>query len=135
MAAAMAGWRDAAEGRRRLEAIQSEGLAWFTPSSNPKRELRQGREEYIRLETEFHPADGSASIGADSLLKKIALMPQKVGKFSLRPIEGGLVVGEGMASVEAQAPTGFVHSFVVSCDDDYVTGAIEFSTGILEMCP
>jgi hypothetical protein len=53
MAAAMAGWRDAAEGRRRLEAIQSEGLAWFTPSSNPKRELRQGREEYIKLVTEF----------------------------------------------------------------------------------
>jgi ketosteroid isomerase-like protein len=53
MAAAMAGWRDAAEGRKRLEAIQSEDLAWFTPSSNPNRELHQGREEYIRLVTEF----------------------------------------------------------------------------------
>jgi hypothetical protein len=53
MAAAMAGWRDAAEGRRRLEAIQSEGLAWFTPSANPKREMHQGREEYIKLVTEF----------------------------------------------------------------------------------
>jgi hypothetical protein len=53
MAAAMAGWRNAAEGRRRLEAIQSERLAWFTPSANPKRELHQGREEYIKLVTEF----------------------------------------------------------------------------------
>jgi len=53
MAAAMAGWRDAAEGRRRLEAIQSERLVWFTPSANPKRELHQGRDEYIKLVTEF----------------------------------------------------------------------------------
>jgi hypothetical protein len=53
MAAAMAGWRDAPEGRKRLEAIQSEDLAWFTPSSNPRRELHQGREEYIKLVTEF----------------------------------------------------------------------------------
>jgi hypothetical protein len=53
MAAAMAGWRDAAEGRRRLEAIQSESLVWFTPSANPKRELHQGRDEYIKLVTEF----------------------------------------------------------------------------------
>jgi hypothetical protein len=36
-----------------LEAIQSEDLAWFTPSANPKRELHQGREEYIKLVTEF----------------------------------------------------------------------------------
>jgi ketosteroid isomerase-like protein len=94
--------------------------------------------DFKRLTTkhfEFHAADGSSSIGADSLLEKIAVMRQRVGKFSLRPIDGGLVVGEGMASVEAQAPTGFVHSFVVSFDDDYVTSAIEFSSGILEMRP
>jgi hypothetical protein len=53
MAAAMAGWRDAEEGRKRLEAIQSEDLDWFTPSANPRRELHQGREEYIKLVTEF----------------------------------------------------------------------------------
>jgi hypothetical protein len=53
MAAAMAGWRDAAEGRRRLEAIQAEGLLWYTPSANPARELHQGRGEYIKLVTEF----------------------------------------------------------------------------------
>jgi ketosteroid isomerase-like protein len=53
MAAAIAGWRDPAEGRRRLEAIQSENLAWFTPSSNPKREMHQSRAEYIKLVTEF----------------------------------------------------------------------------------
>lgn len=53
MDAAMAGWRDAAEGRRRLEAIQAENLIWFTPSSNPHTEMKQGREEYIRLVTEF----------------------------------------------------------------------------------
>jgi ketosteroid isomerase-like protein len=82
---------------------------------------------------QFHPADGSASIGADSLLEKIAAMRGKVGVFSLEPIDGGLLVGEGMASVEAQAATGFVHSFVVSFDDDYVTSAIEFSSGILEV--
>ena len=53
MAAAMAGWRDAAEGRRRLQAIQSDGLVWYTPSANAKRELHQGREEYVKLVTEF----------------------------------------------------------------------------------
>jgi hypothetical protein len=53
MAAAMAGWRDPVEGRKRLEAIQAEDMAWFTPSANPRRELRQGREEYIKLVTEF----------------------------------------------------------------------------------
>jgi ketosteroid isomerase-like protein len=53
MAAAMAGWRDAGEGRRRLEAIQSPDLDWFTPSSNPNREIHQGREAYIALVTEF----------------------------------------------------------------------------------
>lgn len=53
MDAAMAGWRDAAEGRRRLEAIQDENLVWFTPSSNPHTEMKQGREEYIKLVTEF----------------------------------------------------------------------------------
>jgi ketosteroid isomerase-like protein len=84
---------------------------------------------------EFRPADGSAAIGVDSLLEKIAAVRKKAGKFGLYPIEGGLVVGEGMASVEAQAPTGFVHSFVVSFDNDQVTNAIEFSSGILEVHP
>jgi hypothetical protein len=81
---------------------------------------------------EFHPANGSAFIGADSLLEKIAAIRKRAGKFSLHSIEGGLVVGEGKASVEAVALTGFVHSFAVSFDDDVVTSAIEFSSGILE---
>jgi ketosteroid isomerase-like protein len=53
MAAAMAGWRDADEGRRRLEAIQSPNLDWFTPSSNPHREIHQGRAAYVALVAEF----------------------------------------------------------------------------------
>jgi ketosteroid isomerase-like protein len=82
---------------------------------------------------EYFPANGSASIRADPLLVKIATMRAKVGKFSLEIMEGGLVVGGGMASVEVQAPTGSVHSLVVNFDDDYVTSAIEFSSGILEI--
>jgi len=82
---------------------------------------------------EYFPANGSAAIRADTLLVKIAAMRDKVGKFSLEIMEGGLVVGGGMASVEVQAPTGSVHSLVVNFDDDYVTSAIEFSSGILEI--
>jgi ketosteroid isomerase-like protein len=84
---------------------------------------------------EYFPANGSASMRADPLLVKIAALRDKVGKFSLDIIEGGLVVDEGMASVELRALTGSVHSLVVSFDDDYVTSAIEFSSGILEIHP
>ena len=58
-----------------------------------------------------------------------------MGKFSLDIIEEGLVVEQGIASVEAQTPNGFVHSLVVRFDDDYVTSAIEFSSSILELHP
>jgi ketosteroid isomerase-like protein len=84
---------------------------------------------------EYRAADGSASIGAELLLVKIAAIRDKVGTFSLDIIEEGLVVGQGIASVEAQTPNGFVHAMVVRFDEDYVTSVVEFSSGILEMHP
>jgi len=53
MEAAMAGWADPVEGRRRLEVIQAQDMVWYTPSANPHREIHQGREAYIKLVTEF----------------------------------------------------------------------------------
>lgn len=81
---------------------------------------------------EYHAADGSVFIGADALLVKLTAMRDRVGEFRLDLIEEGLLVAEGVASVEAQTPTGFVHSLVVRFDDDYVTCATEFSSGLLE---
>jgi ketosteroid isomerase-like protein len=84
---------------------------------------------------EYHAADGSVSIGADQLLVKLASIRDKVSEFTLDIIEDGLVIEPGIASVEAQTPNGFVHSLIVRFDDNYVTSAIEFSSGILEVHP
>jgi ketosteroid isomerase-like protein len=80
----------------------------------------------------YFPADCSGAVGTDLLLAKVAAIRDKLGKFSLDVVHEGLVVEQGVASVEVQAGDGFVHSLVIKFDDDYVTSAIEFSSGILE---
>lgn len=49
MAAAIAGWADAAEGRRRLEAILADDFKWFVPVADPSVQQYGTRETYVQL--------------------------------------------------------------------------------------
>lgn len=52
MAAAVAGWANADEGRRRLEAIQAEDFKWFVPVADPSAQQYGTRETYVQLVVE-----------------------------------------------------------------------------------
>jgi ketosteroid isomerase-like protein len=53
MAAAMAGWVNPEEGRRRLMAIQADNFQWWIPSGDPKLVVARDRESYIKLTNDF----------------------------------------------------------------------------------
>lgn len=53
MAAAMAGWVNPEEGRRRLMAVQAEDFRWWIPSGDPKLVVMRDREAYIKLTNDF----------------------------------------------------------------------------------
>jgi ketosteroid isomerase-like protein len=89
-------------------------------------------QKFTSAEFEFHAADGAALIGVRPLLEKLTAIRGKSGNSSLQPIEGGLVVAEGVASEETRTPGGAVHSFVVSFDAGRVTRVTEFSSGLFE---
>lgn len=82
---------------------------------------------------EFGPADGSAPIDVVVLLTKIRALRERVKTLHLHIIENGLIVDQGIASVELQSSSGSLHSLVIYFDDDHVTNASEFSSGILEI--
>jgi ketosteroid isomerase-like protein len=82
---------------------------------------------------EFEPADGSAPLGVAALLAKITALREKAKAFHLNIIENGLIVDQGIASVELQSSSGSQHCLVIAFDGDHVTSASEFSSGILEI--
>ncbi|MFD0849034.1 nuclear transport factor 2 family protein [Sphingosinicella xenopeptidilytica] len=51
--AAMAGWRDRAEGRQRLDAVLADDFVWFVPTSDPARQARGSKQDYIDYVTVF----------------------------------------------------------------------------------
>lgn len=51
--AAMVGWRDPAEGRRRLDAVLADDFVWFVPTSDPARQARGTKQDYIDYVTVF----------------------------------------------------------------------------------
>ena len=53
MAAAMAGWVNPEEGRRRLLAIQADNFQWWIPSGDPKLVVVRDRETYIKLTNDY----------------------------------------------------------------------------------
>ena len=57
--AEMAAWKDPAEGRRRLAAVQADDFEFYVPTSDSLRFKRQSREDYIRRVIEFRQ-DGIA---------------------------------------------------------------------------
>jgi uncharacterized protein len=78
MDAAMAGWTNPAEGRRRLLAIQADEFEFFVPTSDALRFHRGTREEYIRLVTEtqsqsFAPASRYTILATTAQGNRVAM--------------------------------------------------------------
>lgn len=72
VAAEMAGWKNAAEGRRRLSAIQAENFEYYYPTSEALRFKRETREDFVKYVTELE----HGSVVPGSYLKILATTAQ-----------------------------------------------------------